>query len=250
MNIDGELDRLFSLPLGDFTGARNDLVKRLRAEQATEEAAEIRALPKPTVAAWTVNRLSRVDRDGVRALLEAGEDLRGAQQDLLRGKDAGDALRDATAQERRAVEHLTRRARAVLTESGRPATAAVLDRVGATLRAAAVTDEGRALLETGRFTTELDPPGFDAFGTAGAPAAGRREKRPRGGDELAERRRQREERQRRRRELQAVARAAERSAREAEREADRAEAAAAKARSVAEQARADADAAAAALADA
>jgi hypothetical protein len=248
VDLDGELDRLFSLPLGDFTGARNDLVKRLTAEKATEAAAEIRALARPTVPAWTINQLSRTDGSGVRALLDAGEALRAAQGRLLRGEDAGHAFRDAAAQEREAVEGLTERARAVLGRADRPATAAVLDRVRTTLRAAAVTDEGRRLLETGRLTAELEPPGFDAFAPASARAASRR-KPPRARDELAERRREREERQQRRKELQEQARAAERVAREAERKAERVEAEAAKARRAAEKARAEADAAAAALAE-
>ncbi|MGE5273313.1 MAG: hypothetical protein ACM3QU_06010 [Verrucomicrobiota bacterium] len=249
MGLENELDRLFGLPLGDFTRARDDLVERLKADRATEEAEAVGALRKPTVPVWTINQLSRLDRAGIRALLDAGNELRASQQRLLRGDDAGDALREAAARERRAVERLTDRARAVLEDAKRPATAKVLDRIGTTLRAAAVTDDGRTLLESGRLTAELDPPGFDAFGAAGTQAAPRRKPAPKG-DELAERRRQHEERQRRRRELQAAARAADRSAREAEREAERAEAAAAKARRVAGQARANADAAAAALTDA
>ena len=249
MGIDSELDGLFGLPLSDFTRARNDLVKRLKAEQATEEAETVAALQKPTVPAWTINQLSRRDRGGVRALLEAGEELRAAQQRLIRGEDAGGALREAATRERRAVERLTERARAVLDDAGRSATAAVLDRIGTTLRAAAVTDEGRALLELGRLTAEREPPGFDAFGPAEAKAPPRR-KPARQDDELAERRREASSIGAPAPRAAAGARAAERSAREAEREAERVEAAAVKARRVAEQARADADAAAAALDDA
>jgi hypothetical protein len=250
IDLDRELDRLFGLPLADFTRARNDLEKRLKAAQAPEAAAEIHALTKPTVPAWTVNQLSRVDRAGMRALLDAGEALRSAQQDLLRGEDAGEALREAAAEERRVVERLTERAQAVLAEEGRPATSAVLDRVGTTLRAAAVAEEGRRLLEEGRLTADLEPPGFDAFAPGSTTAPRRKPKPSRGGDELAERRRQREEQQRRRKKLQETARSAERAAREAERKAERAEAAAAEARRVAEKARAEADAAAAALVEA
>ena len=249
MNVDAELDRLFGLPLGDFTAARNNLVKRLKAEKATPEAEEIGALQKPTVPAFAINQLCRLDRAGIRALLEVGDELRAAQQRLLGGEDAGEASREASLRERQAVQRLSGLAETVLTEAGRPATTAVLDRIATTLRAAAVTDEGRRLLEAGRLTVELEPAGFDAFGPVVAKRAARR-KPVQPGDELAERRRQREERQRRKKELQARARAAERSAREAEREAERAEATAAKARRVAEQARAEADSAAAALAGA
>jgi hypothetical protein len=243
-----ELDRLYGLPLDEFTPARNDLAKRLKAERDAKRAEEVRALSKPTVPVWTVNQLSRVDRAGIRALLGAGEELRAAQRRLLGGEDARDAAREAAAHERQAVERLIDRARAILADAGRPPTAAVLERVGTTLRAAAVTDEGRGLLETGRLTAELEPPGFDAFAAGDVPSTPRR--RPaRGRDELAERREQRAQKQRRNRELQEQARAAERTAREAEREAERAEAAAGKARRAAEKARAEADAAAAAARD-
>ena len=43
----------------------------------------------------------------------------------------------------------------VLTDTGLPIPQAVLERVAATLRAAAVDDEGRRLLEAGRLTAEL-----------------------------------------------------------------------------------------------
>ena len=243
---DRELDRLYALPLDEFTSARNDLAKRLKAEKETEAADTIRALPKPTVPAWTINQLSRVDRDGIRALLEAGEALRAAQQRLLGGDDAGDALREATAHERQAVEHLTEQARAVLTDADRPATPAVLDRIGTTLRAAAVTDEGRRLLETGRMASELEPAGFDAFASTEVRARPR-PKAARGRAEPDERRRRQQEDRQRRTELREKARAAERAAREAEREAEQAERAAVDARRVADRARAEADTAAAAL---
>jgi hypothetical protein len=245
---DREFDRLFALPLDEFTSARNELAKRLKADKETEAADTIRALPKPTVPAWTINQLSRVDQDGIRALLEAGEALRAAQERLLGGGDAADALREATARERQAVERLSERARGVLVDAERPATAAVLDRVGTTLRAAAVTDEGRTLLETGRLTSELEPAGFDAFTSTEVPARPRR--KPARGREEADERRQREQEERQRRtELREKARAAERAAREAERAAERAEKAAVDARRIAQQARAEADAAAAELAE-
>ena len=243
--FDGELDRLFGLPLDEFTRARNDLTSRLRAGQDPAHEEQVRTLKKPTVPAWTINQLTRVDRPGIRAVLDAGEELRTAQRRLLGGEDARDEARAAAAHEREAVERLVERAREVLTAADRAPTATVLDRIGTTLRAAAVTDEGRALLKSGRLTAELEPPGFDAFAPTRAPSKPRR--KPTGGrDELAERR---EQQRRRRRELQGRARAAERSAREAEREAERVEREAERARQKAERARAEADAAAAALAE-
>ena len=90
---------------------------------------------------------------------------------------------------------LTHSAEQVLASAGRPATQAVLERVSATLRAAAVSDDGRQLLESGRLTTELEPAGFG--GLAGAPAAGKRRPRAERQAQTVDRRRQREEEQQR-----------------------------------------------------
>jgi hypothetical protein len=234
--LDEELDALFGLPLDEFTSARNDLAKRLRASDA-EAAEAVRALPKPTISAWTINRLSREDRDGVTALLEAGAGLREAQGRLLAGDDASEPLRDAAARERNAVAGLTERAKAVLREAGRAATQGTLDRIAATLRAAAVSDEGRELLESGRLTTDLESSGFDLLAASEAPGPRRQARKSSKSD-----RRTQDEQRRRKKDLEEQLRAAERAAREAERESGRADQAAAEARRIAAGARAAADA--------
>jgi hypothetical protein len=234
-----DIDRLFGLALDEFTGARNELARGLKSTGDADAAAAVQALPKPSVAAWTINQLARVDGKGVKALLAAGEALRTAQGRLLAGEDAAAELRDASTQEREAVTELTRRAEAVLRESGRTATQTTLDRIAATLRAAALTDDGRRLLEAGRLTGELEPPGFDELAGAGRPIRRRTTQRA-----TADRRRRHEQDQQRKRELREQARLLEREAREAEHEADRAEAVAREARRRAEQARAQANTAA------
>jgi hypothetical protein len=240
--VENEIDRLFGLPLDEFTKARNDLARQLKRDGDSEGAAAVQELAKPTVAAWTVNQLARTERVAVGKLLEAGEALRAAQGRLLGGEDASDALREATVQERETIRGLTHDAEQVLASAGRTATQAVLERVAATLRAAAVSDEGRELLESGRLTTELEPAGFG--GVAGAPAAGRTRPRAKRHAHTVDRKRQREEEQQLRQELRRKARELERAARGAEREAERAAATAEEARRRAERARAEADAAA------
>src|SRR5262245_36123385 len=144
--------------------------------------------------------------------------MRQVQERLLAGDDASEELRDASARERDAVGKLTKRAQAVLAAAGRAATQGTLDRIAATLRAAAVGDEGRELLELGRLTTDLESSGFDLV--AAGEAAGPRKKSRK--SSAADRRREDEQR-RRKKELEEQLRAAERKARESEREADRAE---------------------------
>lgn len=244
--VEDEFDRLFGLPLDEFTDARNELARRLKKDGSADEAAAVQALAKPTVTAWTVNQLARTDADGVRELLDAGEALRSAQAGLLAGEDASGSLRAATTQERDALRSLIHRAEALLQTAGRPAPRAMLERVAATLRAAAVDDEGRRLLEAGRLTAELDPAGFGGLAGAPLPTGRRKPRSTAQKPSAADKRRERDEEQRRRQELRKQAGELEREARAAEREAEKAEAAATKARRRAEQARADADAASAA----
>src|SRR5207247_1141886 len=82
--------------------------------------------------------------------------------------------------EREALVKLHRAAQAILAESGRESST-TLDRIMATLQAAAVSDEGRELLARGRLTGELEAPGFDLLAplAAGAPKKKRKPAPPR-----------------------------------------------------------------------
>jgi hypothetical protein len=240
-----EIDRLFGLPLDEFTSARNELAQRLKKEGDSGAADEIRALGKPSVSAWTINQLSRREPDAVRELLNAGKAVRQAQTRLLREAGKPDSLRDALANERKAITSLTERARSVLEQAGRPATEAMLQRIAGTLQAAAVENDGRQLLNAGRLTGDLEPTGFEAFSGVERPERGSGSTR----DELSDRRRQREEQQQRVREAQQQVRELEGAARDAEREAKRTAEAAAKAERTAESARRAADDAAAELSE-
>ena len=164
MGLEDELDRLYGLPLNDFTAARDEIAKRLRGEGERELADEVKALRKPTAAVWVVNQLAREREVDVKRLLKAGEALAKAQASATR-----EDFQQARADEQHALERLASAAR----EAGVGPQAA--DRAVQTLRAASLTDEGRELLKRGRLTEELDPPGFDAL--AGMPAPPRRAKR-------------------------------------------------------------------------
>jgi hypothetical protein len=240
-----EIDRLFGLPLDEFTSARNELARRLKNEDGSDAADEIRALAKPSVSAWTINQLSRREPAAVRDLLHAGDAVRKEQQRLLRGAGKPDSLRDALAKQRKAISSLTERARSVLEKTGRPVTEATLQRIAGTLQAAAVENDGRELLKAGRLTGDLEPTGFEAF--AGIELPARRSGSAR--DELSDRRRLKEEHQQRVSEARQQVRELEDAAREAETEAKLAAQAAAEAQRAAGKARRAADDAAAELAD-
>jgi hypothetical protein len=228
-----QLDRLYTLPLGEFTAARNALAKELKRAGDAEGAAVVQALAKPTAAVWAVNQAARGDRPAVRALLKAADALRAAQARTLGSRGGSAALRRAQQAERDAVERLAERARSALEADGASASRATLDRVERTIAAAALAPDARELLRAGRLTHELEPGGFELLGGL-APVNVK--------DELEERRRANAEARRRKAELQ-------KAARDAERRALQAEAAADEARREAEDARAEADRAAAALAE-
>ena len=155
MSLEEELDRLYALPLNEFTAARDELAKRLRADGERDLADEVKGLRKPTVAVWLVNQLAHEREMDVKRLLKAGEALGKAQA-------SAKGFAEARSDEQHALERLASAAR----EAGVGPQAA--DRAIQTLRAASLTDEGRDLLKRGRLTEELEPPGFEAL--AGMPA--------------------------------------------------------------------------------
>ena len=163
MGLEAELDRLYGLPLNDFTAARDELAKRLRAEGERELADQVKALRKPTVPIWVVNRLAREREVDVKRLLKAGEALAEAQ---------AKATKEGFAAARRDEQHALERLALAARETGVGAQAA--DRAIQTLRTASLSPEGRELLKRGRLTEELEPPGFEAL--VGMPTPPRRPK--------------------------------------------------------------------------
>ncbi len=125
--LDREIDRLYTVPLDEFTARRNELAKRLKKDGDADAADQVTALVKPSVPAWTINQLARRQKKEVQSLLATGARLRKAQEKALSG-GGSDALLAAQAEERESVRDLTRRAAAILEEAGRPPTRAVLDR--------------------------------------------------------------------------------------------------------------------------
>ncbi len=95
-------DELYALPLGDFTPARDALVKEHKADK--ELAARLKALKKPSLAAWVVNLLVRRDAAQVEQVLGVGAALREAQANL-----DGEELRALTRQRRQLTAAVTTR---------------------------------------------------------------------------------------------------------------------------------------------
>lgn len=208
-DLERELDELYAHPAEEFTAARNELAKRLRAAGQSEESDEVKALRRPSAPAALVNRLARERAKEVGKLLDAGEALRKAHS------AGGTTLRTAAEAERRAIDALVAEARRLDAD----ASDATLMRVASTLRAAASDAKARPLLERGRLEADVEPHGFEALAgvTIAPPSHGKAPAKPK-----ADRRKLEEERARVR-ELREQAAAAKRAASEAQREAERAE---------------------------
>lgn len=222
-----QLERLYGLPLEEFTSERDRLAAELREQGDRGAAAHVRKLRRPTVPAWTINQLARSHRSDVQELLSVGEDVRAA---LSGGRKEG--VREITVRRRRAVDRLLDRAEDVLAAAGHATSRATLDKVGDTLLAATVDEEAAEAVRGGRLEREIAPPsGFEAVaGHIPVEAEG-----------VSKRERQIRDRADR---VEKESRAAEEAAEEAEREALRLEQLAVSTREDAERARRRADRAA------
>lgn len=157
-----------------FVAARNDLAARLAAEGRTDDAAAVKALRKPTVAVWALNQLHERDAEGVTALLDAGAELRAAQQAALSSSKGGaERLRSATVARRAAVARLVESASGVLTDAGRSADNQVAAMTGALEVASFEAEPGRELA-TGTMQRVPDAPGGfgEVFGLTAVPDDG------------------------------------------------------------------------------
>ncbi len=157
-------DELYALPLADFTPARDGRAKELKAEDAAL-AARVKALRKPTLAAWVVNVFVRRAPDQIGQVIDVGAALREAQASL-----DGDELRALTRQRRQLTAAVTTQARQIAGEEGIRVTSAVADQVEATLTAAMLDAEAAGAVRSGLLLTSLAPSGVGSVDLSGAVA--------------------------------------------------------------------------------
>jgi hypothetical protein len=169
---DDAIDRLYGLALEEFIPQRDELARSLRNEGRRGEATAVKALRKPTVAAWAVNQAVRSQPRAARELWEAGDALAAAQEAVLSGKGSGGDLREAAERERLALDPLVDAARGLLTSSGADLSETTIDRVRSTLQAAAIDPDAREEVAAGRAVREREPRGLFGAEAAAAPARG------------------------------------------------------------------------------
>jgi hypothetical protein len=159
-DIDAQLDRLYQLPLDEFTPARNALAKELKRPT-------IKDLEKPNIAAWAVNQLHWKERAAYNQLIRAGERLRAEHRKLLAGQPSD--IREVEQGHRDAVRNAVQKIRSLLKDSGHATSDATMTAVQETLEALPTDDQ------PGRLTRPLKPAGFEALAGVSLRAGARRQ---------------------------------------------------------------------------
>lgn len=158
--------QLYALPFDDFVAARTAAAKgAAAANERRSLAAEVRSLPKPSVAAWTVNMLAARRPEALRELAGLGQSMRAAQSSL----DAPE-LRRLGQERRQLLSGAVKAAQEVAGELGRKISAAIAAEVEATLRAATADAGAAAAVQSGRLLRALSADGVDVVDLSGAVA--------------------------------------------------------------------------------
>jgi hypothetical protein len=159
IDVEAETDGLYQLPLAEFTAARNALAARLKSGGDKEQAALVRALPRPGIPAWAVNQTYWTARAEFDALVLSTRRLQRAQVEGVAGAD----LRDAMKERREAQGIILKRAASLLEAAGHGAGQDTLRRVSDAFEALALwaTRPDGAPTRPGRLVGDLEPPGFE-----------------------------------------------------------------------------------------
>ena len=163
MDLETAANELYALSPDDFIERRQQLVAEARQARDRQLATEIGRLRRPTRSAWLINLLARREPEAVSALLDLGSALQDAQQRM-----AGDELRRLSAERRRTVDALARRAVELGGEHGYSAPEGAKQEVGQTLQTALGDPEIADLLRAGRLTQAVTFGGFGPTDLASA----------------------------------------------------------------------------------
>jgi hypothetical protein len=212
VDLESVTEELYGLRPDRFTAARNARAAEARKAGDRALAEAVRALRRPTLAAWVSNLLVRERPAEARSLAALGDGLRRAHREL-----DGERLRELSRKQHAVVAALARQARQLAADAGQPVGDDVQHEVEATLHAVLADPAAAGEWASGRLVRPLSAPvGFGAALTGASPPEGVR------GAGEGERSAERAERERRERELREELRRAEEEAGAREEERERA----------------------------
>ena len=222
MDLETAANEVYALSPDEFVERRQQLVAEARKEGDRQLATQIGKLRRPTRSAWLINLLARQEPEELTALLELGAALQDAQQRM-----AGDELRQLSAQRRKTVDALARRAIELGREHGYSAPDGAIQEASQTLQTALGDPEIAELVRSGRLNQAVTYGGFgptDLASAFGAPsptkAPSRPEKQPAAAPARAPDPKQRREAEKAAAKAQERAAAARKAAESAESEAE------------------------------
>jgi hypothetical protein len=163
VDLETATNELYALSPDEFIERRQQLVAEARKAQDRQLATQIGKLRRPTRSAWLVNLLARQEPDEVTALLELGTALQEAQQRM-----AGDELRQLSAERRKTVDALARRAVELGRQHGYSAPDGAIQEVSQTLQTALGDAEIAELVRAGSLTQAVTYGGFGPTDLAAA----------------------------------------------------------------------------------
>lgn len=220
MDWDAVADELYGLEPGEFTAARDQRAKAARDAGDRQLAEQIRGLRRPTLAAWASNLLVHEQPAEADALLELGEALRQAHQDL-----DGERLRELSGQQHQVIYALARQAKQLTAQAGRRISEDAVREVQETLHAVLADPDAARQWAEARLTQPLTAPSGFTAATGATPSAPARTRKEKAAERVTDLDQARNRRQRQQEQLAQARQQAEEAQRELRaREADRASA--------------------------
>jgi hypothetical protein len=157
-------DQLYASPAADFIATRNELAKELKADGDQLASTRLKALRKPTVAAWVANLIAHHAPDDLDDLIALGDEFREATADL-----DGDRLRELTPKRHQLLDKLVKEAGRLAKEAGQKVSADVTQKLRETLDAALVDPAAGDAVREGRLSSALRHVGFGVVDENGEP---------------------------------------------------------------------------------
>jgi hypothetical protein len=165
VDFDEAASKLYAAPAADFIATRNELAKELKAAGDQLGATRLKALRKPTVAAWLANLVARELPDDIDDLLALGDEFREATADL-----DGERLRELTPRRHKLLDQLAKSAAGLSERAGQKVSADVGTKLRETLDAALIDPAAGEAVREGRLSSALRHVGFGVVDESGEPS--------------------------------------------------------------------------------
>lgn len=164
MDFEEAADALYAASAADFIATRNELAKQLKADGDQLGSTRLKAMRKPTVAAWVTNLVARELPDELDDLLALGDEFREATADL-----DGDRLRELTPKRHKMLDQVAKAATKLSEQQGQKVSADVGQKLRETLDAALVDPAAGDAVREGRLSSALRHVGFGVVDESGEP---------------------------------------------------------------------------------